>query len=82
MPRVKRGVNHVKKRKKLLAKVKGYKWGRKNLISIAKTAVLKAGAHAFMDRRKRNELAEVFGKLKSVLLLKSMVSIIHVSLML
>jgi len=53
MPRVKRGTSHVKKRRKLLAKVKGYKWGRKKLISIAKTAVLKAGAHAFMDRRKK-----------------------------
>lgn len=53
MPRVKRGMSHVKKRRKLLAKVKGYKWGRKKLISIAKTAVLKAGAHAFMDRRKK-----------------------------
>lgn len=53
MPRVKRGTSHVKKRRSLLAKVKGYKWGRKKLISIAKTAVLKAGAHAFMDRRKK-----------------------------
>ena len=53
MPRVKRGTTHVKKRKKLLAKTKGYKWGRKNLIKQAKEAVVKAGAHAFVDRKKK-----------------------------
>lgn len=53
MPRVKRGMSHVKKRRKLLKAVKGYKWGRKNLIKVAKTARTKAGAHAYMDRRKK-----------------------------
>ena len=53
MPRVKRGTTHVKKRKKLLAKTKGYKWGRKKLIKQAKEAVVKAGAHAYIDRKKK-----------------------------
>ena len=53
MPRVKRGTTHVKKRRKLLKKVKGYKWGRKKLIRLAKTATTKAGAHAYMDRKKK-----------------------------
>jgi len=53
MPRVKRGTSHVKKRRKLLKDVKGYKWGRKKLIKLAKTARTKAGAHAFVDRRKK-----------------------------
>ena len=53
MPRVKRGMTHVKKRRKLLKDVKGYKWGRKNLIKVAKTARTKAGAHAYTDRRKK-----------------------------
>lgn len=53
MPRVKRGTIHVKKRRKLLADVKGYKWGRKNLVRLAKTATIKAGAHALNDRRKK-----------------------------
>jgi len=53
MPRVKRGTTHVKKRRKLLKKVKGYKWGRKKLIRLAKTAATKAGAHAYMDRKKK-----------------------------
>lgn len=53
MPRVKRGIGHNKKRRKLLQQVKGYKWGRKNLIKLAKTARTKAGAHAYTDRRKK-----------------------------
>ena len=53
MPRVKRGMTHVKKRRKLLKAVKGYKWGRKNLIKLAKTARTKAGAHSYVDRRKK-----------------------------
>jgi len=53
MPRVKRGTTHVKRRKKLLKLTKGYKWGRKNLLKQAKEARVKAGAHAFVDRRKR-----------------------------
>ena len=53
MPRVKRGTTHTKKRRKLLKEAKGYKWGRKNLIRLAKTATTKAGAHAFADRRKK-----------------------------
>ena len=53
MPRVKRGTTHVKKRRKLLKEVKGFKWGRKNLIRLAKTASTKAGAHAYADRKKK-----------------------------
>lgn len=51
MPRVKRGTQHVKRRKSLLEKTKGMMWGRKNKIRLARTAVLKAGAHALRDRR-------------------------------
>jgi len=46
-------MSHVKKRRKLMKAVKGYTWGRKNLIKLAKTARTKAGAHAFVDRRKK-----------------------------
>ncbi len=56
MSRVKRGTTHVKKRRSLLSKVKGYKWGRKNLIRLAKTAVLKAGVHAYRDRKKKKRV--------------------------
>jgi len=64
MPRVKRGTTHVKKRRKLLKEVKGFKWGRKNLIRLAKTAATKAGAHSFMDRRKKKRTARALWQIK------------------
>ena len=56
MPRVKRGTIHAKRRRSLLKKVKGYKWGRKSKIRQARPAMLKAGVYAYRDRRtkKRN----------------------------
>jgi len=48
---VKRGVHHVKRRKNILKKAKGYKWGRKSKLKLAKTAVAKAGKYAYRDRR-------------------------------
>jgi large subunit ribosomal protein L20 len=53
MPRVKRGVGHTKRRKNLLNKTKGYHWGRKSKIKLAKTAVKKAGAYAYRDRKNK-----------------------------
>ena len=51
MPRVKRGTIHLKRRKNILRQTKGYMWGRKNRIKLAKIAVLKAGKNAYRDRR-------------------------------
>lgn len=51
MPRVKRGKMHLKRRKNLLAQTKGYMWGRKSKIKLAKIAMLKAGKNAYRDRR-------------------------------
>ncbi|MFA6522687.1 MAG: 50S ribosomal protein L20 [Patescibacteria group bacterium] len=53
MPRVKRGVQHTKRRANLMKAVKGYGWGRKSKIRLARTAMLKAGRYAFRDRRAR-----------------------------
>lgn len=53
MPRVKRGIIHAKKRRGLLARVKGFKLGRKKLVKLAKTAATKAGHHAYVDRRRK-----------------------------
>ncbi len=53
MPRVKRGTQHTKRRKTLLAKTKGMKWGRKNKIKLARPAALKAGVYAYRDRRNK-----------------------------
>ena len=56
MPRVKRGTHRIKRRKNILARTKGMRWGRKSKITLAKIAAVKAGANAYRDRRlkKRN----------------------------
>jgi large subunit ribosomal protein L20 len=64
MPRVKRGTTHTKRRKKILQKTKGFKWGRKNLIRLATTASIKAGAHAFVDRRKKKRTRRALWQIK------------------
>jgi len=51
MPRVKRGVTTKKTHKNLLAKTKGYRHGRKNLVRMANQALTKAGQHAYAHRR-------------------------------
>ncbi|MEK7132099.1 MAG: 50S ribosomal protein L20 [Patescibacteria group bacterium] len=56
MPRVKRGTQHVKRRKNLLKRVKGFKWGRKSKIRLARPAMLKAGVYAFRDRRAKKRV--------------------------
>ncbi len=64
MPRVKRGTTHIKKRKKLLKEVKGFKWGRKNLIRLAKTAAIKARAHTYIDLKKKKRRARGLWNIK------------------
>ena len=44
---------HLKKRRSLMKAVKGYRWGRKNKIKLARPAMLKAGAYAYRDRRNK-----------------------------
>lgn len=57
MPRVKRGVGHVKRRKNLLKQAKGFKWGRKSKIKLARTAVVKAGVHSYRGRKEKKRTA-------------------------
>lgn len=64
MPRVKRGKSHLKKRRKLLAKTKGYRWGRKNLLKAAKVAVIKAGVHAYEGRKKKKRFSRALWQIK------------------
>jgi large subunit ribosomal protein L20 len=64
MPRVKRGTQHVKRRKNLLEKAKGFKWGRKKLIKHAKEAVVKAGVHSYVDRRKKKRTMRGLSNIK------------------
>jgi len=51
MTRVKRGVMTKKRHKNILAAAKGFRWGRSNLFTKAKEAVIKAGKYAHRDRR-------------------------------
>ncbi|HNU95842.1 MAG TPA: 50S ribosomal protein L20 [Candidatus Magasanikbacteria bacterium] len=51
MTRVKRGLMHNKRRTNLLKHTKGFRWGRKSKIKLAKVAKMKAGQHAFASRR-------------------------------
>jgi large subunit ribosomal protein L20 len=51
MPRVKRGTHRIKRRKNILARTKGMMWGRKNRITLAKIAAIKAGWNAYRDRK-------------------------------
>lgn len=56
MPRVKRGTHHIKRLKPFRKATKGFKWGRKSKIKLMKVAVVKAGAHAYVDRRTKKRL--------------------------
>lgn len=51
MSRVKRGQHHIKRRRGILKRVKGFEGGRKKLIKLAKIAATKAGSYAYKDRR-------------------------------
>ena len=53
MPRVKSGVTARTRHKKILKLANGYRGRRKNVYSIAKQAVMKAGQYAYRDRRQR-----------------------------
>lgn len=51
MARVKRGMLHLKKRKSLLKKTKGYQGNRRIKLRAARVAFLKAGVNAYRSRR-------------------------------
>ena len=56
MPRVKRGVTAHARHKKILALAKGFRGRRKNVVRIAKQAVMNAGQYAYRDRRTRKRV--------------------------
>ena len=53
MSRVKGGVAANKKRKNVLAKAKGFRFGRSTKFKQAKEAIAHAGVHAFRDRKRK-----------------------------
>jgi large subunit ribosomal protein L20 len=64
MSRVKKGTVRTKKRAKLLKQTKGFKWGRKNLTKLAKTATTKAGAHAYVGRKEKKRDTRALWQIK------------------
>lgn len=57
MPRVKRGRVRTLKRRRLLNQVKGYHWGKKKKVKLAKEAIRHAGAYSLRDRRSKKRSA-------------------------
>ena len=53
MPRVKRGVQANRRRKRLLKHTKGFLWSRKSKFRAAKEATLHSWAFQFADRKKK-----------------------------
>ena len=53
MPRVKRGTIGHKKRKTVLRRAKGFRWGAKNKERTARERLLHAATNSFQDRRKK-----------------------------
>ena len=53
MPRVKRGAKRREKRKKLLARAKGYFLGKSKLYKFAKAAADRAGNFAYVGRKRK-----------------------------
>lgn len=49
--RIKRGVNGVKKRRKIMRQAKGYFGAKSKLYRVARQAVMKSGNYAFVGRR-------------------------------
>ena len=51
--RIKRGVNAIKKRRKILKLAKGYFGSKSKLYRIARQAVMKSGRYAYIGRKHR-----------------------------
>ncbi len=51
MTRIKGGLLHAKRRRGILKHTRGFRWGRKSKIKLAKVAKMRAGQFAFESRR-------------------------------
>lgn len=56
MTRIKGGLLHAKRRRGILKHTKGFRWGRKSKIKLAKIAKYKAGQYAFTDRKLKKRI--------------------------
>lgn len=64
MTRVKKGTIAIKRRRKILKQVKGFRHGRKSKERMAREAILHAGLHAFHDRRKKKRNMRALWQIK------------------
>lgn len=64
MTRVKRGVLRAKKRKKVLAHTKGFKWRRKNVYRIAIDAMRHALARSYEGRKQKKRTMRALWQIK------------------
>ena len=64
MTRIKGGLLHAKRRRGILKHTKGYRWGRKSKIKLAKVAKMKAGQYAFDSRRDKKRTARALWQVK------------------
>jgi large subunit ribosomal protein L20 len=53
MTRIKGGLLHAKRRRGILKHTKGFRWGRKSKMKVAKVAKMKAGQYAFVGRKQK-----------------------------
>lgn len=56
MTRIKGGILHSKRRRGILKYTKGFRWGRKSKIKLAKIAKFRAGQFAFEGRRTKKRI--------------------------
>lgn len=56
MTRIKGGLLHAKRRRGILKHTRGYRWGRKSKIKLAKVAKMRAGQFAFAGRRTKKRI--------------------------
>ena len=47
-----------------MKQTKGYRWGRKSKIKLARTAMLKAGVYAYRDRRNQKRIVRQLWQVK------------------
>lgn len=59
--RIKRSVNALKKRRKILKQAKGYRGAKSTLYRVAREQVMKSGQYAYVGRKLKRENSELFG---------------------
>ena len=70
--RIKRAVNAVKKRRKILKSAKGYFGAKSKLYRTAREQVMKSGQYAYIGRKQRKEISELSGSQESTQLADKM----------